>query len=68
MVWQVVLGILDSEHPRERRTPKRRAVRLGFLLNGGLHGVLVGEAAWRLWDSAERLTTAGRRPFGQVGR
>lgn len=48
VLWQGMLGILDPEHRRDRRTLKRRAVRLGCLLNGALHGVLVGEAAWRL--------------------
>jgi len=48
VLWQVVLGVIDPEHRRDRRTIKRRAVRLGCLLNGALHGVLVGEAAWRL--------------------
>ena len=48
VLWQVVLGILDPEHRRDRRTLKRRAVRLGSLLNGALHAVLVGEAVWRL--------------------
>jgi hypothetical protein len=48
VLWQVVLGILDPEHRRDRRSIKRRAVRLGYLLNGALHGVLVGEAVWRL--------------------
>jgi hypothetical protein len=48
VLWQVVLGILDPEHRRDRRTVRRRAVRLGYLLNGALHGVLVGEAVWRL--------------------
>lgn len=82
VVWQVVLGILDPEHPRERRTPKRRAVRLGFLLNGGLHGVLVGEAAWRLlgfggaadngrsqavWTGRAMMLPLGRWLVGAVG-
>ena len=48
VLWQVVQGILDPEHRSQRRTIKRRAVRLGCLLNGALHGILVGEAAWRL--------------------
>lgn len=48
VLWEVVLGILDPEHRRDRRTLKRRAVRLGYLFNGALHGVLVGEAVWRL--------------------
>jgi Domain of Unknown Function (DUF1206) len=48
VLWQVVLGILDPEHRRDRRNVKRRAARLGYLLNGALHGVLVGEAVWRL--------------------
>ena len=48
VLWQVVQGILDPEHRSQRRTIKRRAVRLGCLLNGALHGFLVGEAAWRL--------------------
>jgi hypothetical protein len=48
VLWQVMLAMLDPEHRRDRRTVKRRAVRLGYLLNGALHGVLVGEAVWRL--------------------
>jgi len=48
VLWQMVLGILDPEHRGDRRTIKRRAVRLGCLLNGALHGIVVGEAAWRL--------------------
>jgi len=49
VLCQAVLGILDPEHRRDRRTIKRRAVRLGYLLNGALHGVLVGEAVSRLF-------------------
>jgi Domain of Unknown Function (DUF1206) len=48
VLWQVMLGIVDPEHRRDRRTVKRRTVRLGYLLNGAFHGVLVCEAAWRL--------------------
>jgi hypothetical protein len=48
VLWQAVLGILDPEHRRNRRTFKRRAVRVGCLLNGALHAVLVAEAAWLL--------------------
>lgn len=48
VLWQVVLAILDPEHRRDRRTVTRRVVRLGYLLNGALHGVLVSEAVWRL--------------------
>jgi len=48
VLWQGVLGILDPEHRHDRRTIKRRAVRLGCLFNGALHCVLVGEAAWLL--------------------
>jgi hypothetical protein len=48
VLWQGALGILDPEHRRDRRTIKRCAVRVGYLLNGALHGVLVGEAAWLL--------------------
>jgi len=48
VLWQLMLGILDPEHRRNRRSFRRRAVRLGCLMNGALHGVLVGEAAWRL--------------------
>jgi hypothetical protein len=48
VLWQWVLGILDPEHRHDRRTVKRRAMRLGYLLNGALHGVLVGETVWRL--------------------
>lgn len=49
VLWQGVLGILDPEHRRDRRTIKRRAVRLGCLFNGALHCVLVGDAAWLLF-------------------
>jgi len=48
VLWQVTLGMLDPEHRRDRRTVKRRAARLGYLLNGAFHGVLVGEAVWQL--------------------
>jgi hypothetical protein len=48
VLLQVVLGLLDPEHRGERRTLNRRAMRLGYLLNGVLHSVLVGEAVWRL--------------------
>jgi hypothetical protein len=48
VLLQIVLGVLDPEHRGERLTVKRRAVRLGYLLNGALHSVLVGEAVWRL--------------------
>ena len=48
VLWKVLLAILDPEHRRDRRTVKRRAIRLGCLLNGALHAVLVGEAAWLL--------------------
>ena len=49
VLWQAALGVLDPEHRRDRRTIKRRAVRLGYLLNAALHGVLVGEAVSRLF-------------------
>jgi hypothetical protein len=48
VAWQTVLAILDPEHRRERRTLKRRALRLGYLCNGGLHAVFVVEAVWPL--------------------
>lgn len=48
VLLQVVLGLLDPEHRGERRTVRRRAMRLGYLLNGRLHSFLVGEAVWRL--------------------
>jgi Domain of Unknown Function (DUF1206) len=44
VLWQAMLGVLDPEHRRDRWTIKRGAVRLGHLLNGAFHGVLVGEA------------------------
>jgi hypothetical protein len=48
VLLQFVLGLLDPEHRGERQTAKRRAMRLGYLLNGALHSILVGEAVWRL--------------------
>ncbi len=67
VLWQGVLGILDPEHRRNRRTIKRRAVRVGCLLNGALHGVLVGEAVWLLLGFGG-ATVGGRSQAVWTGR
>jgi len=48
VIWQLVLAITDPEHRAERRSPRRRLVRLGHLSNGVFHVVFVGEAVWGL--------------------
>ena len=67
VLWQGLLGILDPEHRRNRGTIKRRAVRLGCLLNGALHSVLVGEAVWLLLGIG-RTTGGGRSQAVWAGR
>jgi hypothetical protein len=75
VLWQAVLGVLDPEHRRARRTIKRRAVRLGYLLNGALHGVLVGEAVALLFgfggatdEGHSQAVWAGRAMALPLGR
>lgn len=48
VIWQVTLAIADPEDRAERRSLRRRLVRLGHLLNGVFHTVFVGEAVWGL--------------------
>ena len=52
VLWQMVLGIVDPEHRRDRHTLSRRVLRLGYFLNGAMHCVLVGDATWRLLGRA----------------
>jgi hypothetical protein len=44
VTWQLLIAIRDPEHRRDRDQRSRQIVRLGHLLNGGLHSVLVIEA------------------------
>jgi hypothetical protein len=48
VMWQLMLAIADPEHRADRRSPRRRLVRLGHLSNGVFHLVFVGEAVWSL--------------------
>jgi uncharacterized membrane protein len=48
VIWQLVLAFADPEHRAERRSPRRRLVRLGHLSNGLFHIVFVGDAVWGL--------------------
>lgn len=49
VLWQLVQAIFDPAHRRDRWHLKRVAIRLGRLLNATLHGVLVGDAVWRVF-------------------
>ena len=44
VTWQLLIAIRDPEHRRDRDRHTRRIIRLGHLLNGALHSVLVIEA------------------------
>jgi hypothetical protein len=44
VTWQVLIAIRDPEHRRDRGSRSRRITRLGHLLSGALHSVLVIEA------------------------
>jgi hypothetical protein len=44
VVWQLVVAFADPEHRAQRRSARRRMVRLGHLLNGVFHCVFVVEA------------------------
>jgi hypothetical protein len=48
VLWQLVVAFADPEHRAERRSPRRRMVRLGHLLNGAFHCVFVTEAVWSI--------------------
>ena len=52
VIWQLVLAVVDPEHHADRRSPRRRLVRLGHLSNGMFHLVFVGEAVWGLFGLA----------------
>lgn len=49
VVWQLILAVADPEHRAQRRSTRRRVVRLGHLLNGVFHGAFVGEAVWGIF-------------------
>lgn len=44
VTWQLLIAIRDPEHRRERGQRSRQIIRLGHLLSGVLHSVLVIEA------------------------
>ena len=44
VTWQMMIAIRDPEHRRDRNRRSRQITRVGHLLNGALHGVLVIEA------------------------
>jgi hypothetical protein len=44
VTWQLLIAIRDPEHRRDRNARSRRIIRLGHLLSGVLHSVLVVEA------------------------
>lgn len=44
VTWQLLIAIRDPEHRRDRGRRSRQITRLGHLLNGALHSVLVIEA------------------------
>ena len=55
VVWQLVVTIADPEHRAQRRTPRRRLVRLGHLLNGVFHCVFVGQAVWSIFGFSRSI-------------
>lgn len=75
VLWQLVQAIFDPAHRRDRWHLKRVAVRLGCLLNAALHGVLVGDAVWRVFGlgayadngraQAHMAALAMQLPFGR---
>jgi len=44
VTWQLLIAIRDPEHRRDRHRRSRKMTRLGHLLSGALHSVLVIEA------------------------
>jgi hypothetical protein len=67
VLWQIVQATFDPEHPRNRWTITRVAVRLGCLFNAALYCILVWEAAQRLLGFS--VTHGhGRAPAQLTGR
>jgi uncharacterized membrane protein len=62
VIWQLLLAIADPEHRADRRSVRRRLVRLGHLSNGVFHTVFVGEAVWGLFG----LSRADNEKAAQV--
>jgi hypothetical protein len=54
ILWQVIVAVIDPEHPRERTSARRRIVRLGHLFSAVVYCVLVGEAIWQLFGFSAR--------------
>jgi hypothetical protein len=62
VLWQMVVAIADPEYRAERRSARRRVVRLEHLANGVFHCLFVGEAVWSLFG----LSRAGDERQSQV--
>lgn len=48
VLWQLLLAVKDPEHRDTRNTPRRVCARAGYVLNGLINSLLVGEAVWAL--------------------
>jgi uncharacterized integral membrane protein len=62
VLWQLLLAIKDPEHRDVRNTPRRVCARVGYLLNGLVNSLLVGEALSALLG----LYAAGNEKESQV--
>lgn len=51
VMWQLILTVLDPECTKGRWTIKRLALRFHHLWSAALHCLLVGLAAWQMFDS-----------------
>jgi len=59
VAWQLLIAIRDPEHRRGREGRSRRMIRVGHMLSGALHGVIVIEAMRILFGYAR--TANGER-------
>jgi hypothetical protein len=48
VLWQLIVAIADPEYRAERRSPRRRMVRLEHLVSAVFHCVFVGEVVWSI--------------------
>lgn len=82
VTWQLLIAVRDPEHRRDRDQRSRRIIRLGHLLSGALHSVLVieamkilfglggtanGERAQKGWIERAFTLPVGRYVVGIVG-
>jgi hypothetical protein len=67
VLWQLVVAIADPEHRAERRSPRRRMVRLGHLLNGVFHCVFVARRSGAYLASAKGTMRSKARSDGRRG-